>query len=47
MIYVSYSRLSKELKYGIKILVGQVVFEVMDQNIQNVLHSNFLSSMIL
>ena len=32
MIYVSYSKLSKELKNSIKIKVGQVVFELLFQN---------------
>ena len=34
----SYSKLSKELKNGIEILVGQAVF--MDQNSQNVIWIN-------
>ena len=28
MIYASYSKMSKELKNGIKILVGQAVFKL-------------------
>ena len=34
-MYASSSKLSKDLKNGIKILVGQEVFKVMDQNSQN------------
>ena len=36
----SYSKLSKELKNGIEILVGQAVFKVMDQNSQKVVWIN-------
>ena len=35
-----YSKLSKELKNGIEISVGQSVFKIMDQNSQNVIWIN-------
>ena len=34
--YHCYSKLFKELKKGIGILVGQAIFKLMDQNSQNV-----------
>ena len=36
MIYASYSKVSKELKNGIEILIGQVVFKLWIKTSQNI-----------